>query len=100
MALPHGIAGIRRDERYAVQPKHGVDRWELWQLDGDDWTLVGTAPPGEAGRWANGETDMPGQLDLFADAPAFDMDAAMGRALGWALDVMGLDEHQTVKADR
>lgn len=67
MALPHGIAGIRSGERYAVQPKHGVDRWELWQLDGDTWTLAGTATPGEAARWARHETDMPGQLDLFAE---------------------------------
>ena len=72
MSLPRGIAGIRCGDRYAVQPRHDADRWELWQLDGalEAWTLTGTAPPGEAARWACGETDKPGQLDLFAEAPA------------------------------
>lgn len=38
--------------------------------------------------------------DCDDDGPAYDMDAAVGRAIGRALDVMGLDHHQTVKVDR
>lgn len=41
--------------------------------------------------------EIPGQLAM---ATAYDMDAAIGRALAGALDVMGIDDHQTVKADR
>ena len=51
------------------------------------------------GEPIDGEPHWP-HLDGCPRRTAFDMDAAIDRALSGAIDLTGLDHHQTVKAER